>query len=332
MQRCSYFVKERALFGSFPSQETVNMLEESGVRYFIDLTGNDEGGTVPYETKHGYIKYPIKDNNIPEDWKEFARLVIHICGILKKKENEKIYIHCKGGHGRSGVLVACVLCYYHKISPKEALHLTSKYHGERVEMREKWRKIGSPQTRLQKEFVYKFFKAIYYDGKRYTRRRNEVESLEKSQHDSKSTQPEQSSSIREKSCNLNQYYTDGFDNTSPHSVVTSLGEFPNAYLAFQAYKDPENKEYLNSLKEGKYNSELIRSVVENWDEKKISYMFQVIENKLKQHPRILSNLLNTGLRILIKNSSNDFWGYQNGKGKNMHGWILYKLREKFLKE
>ena len=30
--------------------------------------------------------------------------------------NEKIYIHCKGGHGRAGLVVSCILCYTCRLS------------------------------------------------------------------------------------------------------------------------------------------------------------------------------------------------------------------------
>jgi hypothetical protein len=35
MERSSYFIKDKALFGSYPTQESVEELEKEGVRYFI---------------------------------------------------------------------------------------------------------------------------------------------------------------------------------------------------------------------------------------------------------------------------------------------------------
>ena len=37
MNNSSFFIKDRALFGSFPSQDSVSELETLGVRYFVDL-------------------------------------------------------------------------------------------------------------------------------------------------------------------------------------------------------------------------------------------------------------------------------------------------------
>ena len=39
----------------------------------------------------------------------------------------------------------------------KALELTTQYHNERKQMRQKWRDIGSPQTKTQKGFVHRLF-------------------------------------------------------------------------------------------------------------------------------------------------------------------------------
>ena len=39
MNNCSYFIKDRAMFGSYPTQEAVQELEHEGVIYFVNLTG-----------------------------------------------------------------------------------------------------------------------------------------------------------------------------------------------------------------------------------------------------------------------------------------------------
>jgi predicted NAD-dependent protein-ADP-ribosyltransferase YbiA (DUF1768 family) len=86
--------------------------------------------------------------------------IIKIAKIIKNLSQEKVYIHCKGGHGRSGVVVACLLCFIFKLTPFQSLEYTTKCHNNRHIMRDKWRKIGSPQTYLQKKFVYNFFEPL----------------------------------------------------------------------------------------------------------------------------------------------------------------------------
>jgi len=70
--------------------------------------------------------------------------------------NEKIYIHCRGGHGRAGLVVACILSSICKISAIEAIKQTNEFHNNRKIMKIRWRKLGSPQTKKQKDFISEF--------------------------------------------------------------------------------------------------------------------------------------------------------------------------------
>jgi hypothetical protein len=249
MDRCSFFVPKKALFGCFPTQEDVYELENNGVRYFIDLTNNNESKITPYITNYNYINYPIQDQHYPTDQKSFAKLIVQLCEIIKNLiSEEKIYIHCKGGHGRSGLVVTCILIYYYSIDVDTALNLTSKYHSERKNMKEKWRKISSPNHRRQRFFIKKFFEPFFLT------KSNEMINL--------------------------------------HNTIHILPK----------------------------------------DDEKISYFSSILQHKLTTHKWILNNLIMTGLRPLIKISTDDFWGTgRNGAGKNMYGKILEKLREYFLK-
>ena len=167
MDRSSEFIKNKALFGGYPTQEYVNEYESMGVRYFIDLTYEGEKKITPYKTKYVYIRYPIKDCRVPTNWETYAQFIIKLGDIIRElRTGQRIYLHCKGGHGRCGIVVASLLCYLYRYSAPDALSKTSEYHNRRKEMREKWRRIGSPQTRSQKHFVTKFFEPLYiYNNK-----------------------------------------------------------------------------------------------------------------------------------------------------------------------
>ena len=161
MDKCSYFINNKALFGSYPSQQDVDELEGIGVRFFIDLTCYNESNLTKYDTNYNYISFPIPDRNIPSDIRLFSYFVTRVVSIIKSiKQGEKIYIHCKGGHGRSGILVASIICYMNKISSHESIKETTYYHSKRVVMHDKWRRIGSPQTFQQKRFVHNLFEPI----------------------------------------------------------------------------------------------------------------------------------------------------------------------------
>jgi hypothetical protein len=126
----------------------------------------------------------------------------------------------------------------------------------------------------------------------------------------------------------------GMHNSSNHPVsIPDVGVFANAQLAFQYFREPENVEYVQSLLHGKYSQELLEGENKDWEENKIEYMYKVLEYKFRQNEELKKNLMNTGLRPLIKVSHDSYWGDGfNGHGKNIHGKLLVKLRSVFLLE
>jgi len=73
-----------------------------------------------------------------------------------RKDNVYTYIHCRSGHGRSGLVVACILKVYHSWDTDTALMKTNEYHNMRKDMKPQWRRIGAPQTTGQKDYVRQF--------------------------------------------------------------------------------------------------------------------------------------------------------------------------------
>lgn len=203
METISEFIKNKAYFGGYPTQQQVEEYQKFGFRYFVNLTNDGEKRLTPYKTEYEYIQYPISDHRIPSDWQSFATLIIKLSNIIRKLSNgKKMYIHCKGGHGRAGVVVACILCYLYKISPVESISKTTKYHNRRKGIRDKWKKMGSPQTRSQKHFVTKFFEPLIVY--------NNIN---------------------------NNYFSSIFGNEFPTDIkIPNLGEFKNAQLAYKAFK------------------------------------------------------------------------------------------------
>lgn len=303
MEFASYFIKNKALFGSFPTQTTVKELESEGVRYFINLTNTHEKKTTPYTTQYEQISFPISDCKVPDNVREFIKFIFMLEDIIlhKLKNNELIYLHCKGGHGRSGVVVAVLLCHIFGLSPTQSLEYTTKYHAKRPTMREKWRKIGSPQTYQQKNFVYNLCKEIHFHRA------------------------------------YKNGYTAGFSNMSPYSVnIPNIGLFPSLEAAIQAYKCINDKEYVEKQlnADTPFTSKILGNKIKtppNWEEIAPKISERLLKLKFSQHPNIKETLLNTGLSKITFHSKYDgFWGINDsGKGENILGKQLYKLRNSY---
>ena len=304
MERSSYFIKDKALFGSFPTQEAVHELEQEGVRYFINLTQPYEKRITPYITNYTSISFPITDRHVPHNWREFSCFLFYIANIINSLKNkELIYIHCKGGHGRSGIVVACLMCLIFKLSPENALEHTRISHSNRSIMRDKWRKLGAPQTEHQKRFVYKFFEPIFF--------------------------------YRAYKTGL----TAGFSNFTPHEVEYKNITYPTAEAAIQAHKNPYDQKYLINQSQARtpiISKNLGRKVELRIDWKDVceELMYEIVKCKFDQHPELKFNLLNTGLRPIIQHTHGDsFWGDGgDGKGLNKLGKVLMRVRKDYYRQ
>lgn len=304
MDNCSYFIEKKALFGSYPTQDTISELLDEGVVIFVDLTTNEDK-LEPYNYRDKeYIKFPIIDRKYPKKMNAYCKFIMNLRQKIENlKDQEKMYIHCRGGHGRAGIVCATLLAYIEGISPEEACIKTSEFHKKRKNMKEKWRRIGSPQTKGQKRFVNNVFKDIYFFRA------------------------------------VRHGPTVGMSNFSLHTVTLPIyGEFPTVESAFQASKEFDNNDYIMKLKKSKspfisrqYGKRHPKTL--EWQIKQYDTMLNIIRLKYKQHKELQQFLLNTGLGNIIHNARNDeYWGNgKEGNGKNMLGKILMLVREELLK-
>lgn len=198
-------------FGAYPNNERFMLLMKMGYHTFIDLTAEGEctnsveSGVYPLlPCTFSYIHHPINDKRVPQWTESFHLLLRHV--IILRSCNEKVYVHCRGGHGRAALFCACVMAtdmnsallmndwvldgnvmrstiskYYPTFSDVSGianntqnsiprvlvptktiksqdianyvLKLVYEAHQQRKTMDMKWRKMGAPQTRKQKEFV-----------------------------------------------------------------------------------------------------------------------------------------------------------------------------------
>jgi hypothetical protein len=160
---CSNFYKN-AYFGGYPSKTEFNKLINTlHITDFIDLTTVKERRRLDYNYEFdlteynniSYTNYSILDNKIPKSTDSFLGFLYN---TVKKIESDKyIYIHCKGGHGRSTLLVACLLMYFFAYTSETSLQCTKKFHGERKNLKDKYKDIQVPQSNLQRKYIHYMF-------------------------------------------------------------------------------------------------------------------------------------------------------------------------------
>lgn len=164
LDRSNYFIPDLCLFGSYPDSNHIKQLLDINVKYFVDLTTEDENLPSYEKMVENYIHFPIVDRRMPspKEIEKFKSFIDNLVEIINN--NNKIYIHCRGGHGRSGVVASILYKIFYNITPNEAMTEINKLHRKRLDNMEKMgievgksftqlKKWGSPQTEAQRKFV-----------------------------------------------------------------------------------------------------------------------------------------------------------------------------------
>lgn len=130
-----------ALFGQFKTTVFVSLMEDFEYRRFgisALFPGVRERGAQ-------VLHYPIVDVSVPTNSATFRVLIERL--YAQVQAGEQILVHCKGGLGRTGLVVACLLV---RLGHEAAAA---------VRITRETRK-GTIQTSLQEQWVYNFARKI----------------------------------------------------------------------------------------------------------------------------------------------------------------------------
>jgi protein-tyrosine phosphatase len=134
----SNWLTDKLCVGGYPKTKVeLDKLLEAGITTFVCLnepldmvrfycTYEDQ---LPRDKSCTFINEPIKDMYISTDNK-----ISLLCDNIVKRlrSGEKVYIHCTGGHGRTGTVAAIVLYKLYKLSLHEILDYLQYSHDQRV--------------------------------------------------------------------------------------------------------------------------------------------------------------------------------------------------------
>ena len=107
-------------------------------------------------SKPKFVYYGMKDDEIAPSEESLCDLVENI--RKKVEDGEVIYVHCKGGSGRTGIVISCLLAsLYPDLGADEVLERTQQSFELRARGAGKWvnPKRQSPATEEQKTQVRK---------------------------------------------------------------------------------------------------------------------------------------------------------------------------------
>jgi len=158
----SYRVDERVWAGEYPVWEwdpgarmrQLRLFTDFGIDYFLDLT--EKGEMPPYALflpdNIGRCSFPIRNCSTPDNVRRVVDLFRVIEDVLASRQDVKLYIHCVGGVGRTGMMVACYYIYFKGMAADEALaEMRRRFatHG-----RSAW--MSAPETGAQVNFIREF--------------------------------------------------------------------------------------------------------------------------------------------------------------------------------
>ena len=163
------FLNKNIICGEYPGDkdpdrclDKLNVLVNFGITDFIDLT--EEGELIPYadmlpdEVKHH--RFPIPDVQTPECCEDVVPILCAIDWALNN--GGKVYIHCWGGIGRTGLVAACYACWRKGCSGSEALALVAESFKDNP--KSKRPNVSAPENAMQKEFVLRFSDFLNANG------------------------------------------------------------------------------------------------------------------------------------------------------------------------
>ena len=169
----SYWVlTDRFLAGQYPGglgvtnpEDTLRLFFDAGINTFVNLTeeheGSNWGGLPAYdrfldymvwqnEPRYGdlrparHYRFPIRDGGTTEV--DQMRLTLDTIDE-ELRQDRRVYVHCLGGHGRTGTTVGCWLLRHGHASVDDVLELVQALHDV---MPRSW---PSPENQRQWDFV-----------------------------------------------------------------------------------------------------------------------------------------------------------------------------------
>jgi ADP-ribosyl-[dinitrogen reductase] hydrolase len=159
----SYWViPGRLLAGEYPAARTaaetrkrLETLLAAGIDCFVDLTAPEERIAYRQVLPEGvhYVRKPIRDHGLPEDPAQMAEILTTIEHALVA--NRRVYLHCRAGIGRTGMVVACFLMQ-RGLAAEDALDEANRLWQRCARARE-WPSI--PETDEQVEYVRSWAKS-----------------------------------------------------------------------------------------------------------------------------------------------------------------------------
>jgi len=153
------------------AKKKTRALVECGVSLFLNLLDRGERNRFnPYDEhirNHSsdlqkplpvYVWLPIQDQHVADD-QNLLPVLLKLLQCLRQPQPPLIYVHCWGGHGRTGTIISLLLGALYDLEADLALALCNAYHSQRVV-----RKSRSPQAAAQFDQVKRLINSKWWEA------------------------------------------------------------------------------------------------------------------------------------------------------------------------
>jgi protein tyrosine/serine phosphatase len=141
----SHYVLDNLIAGAYPGdsesdtkqKEKLKLILDQKVTTFVSLIHDSEMEKFrPYEKmvmelnqQVKCLRFGIKDGKAPSE-ELLEEILFNLNSLLEK--GEKVYLHCWGGHSRTGTVICMLLARMFKLPFEKALKLTYQLHKKRL--------------------------------------------------------------------------------------------------------------------------------------------------------------------------------------------------------
>ncbi len=141
------------------AEDKIRHMVHFGIRHFVDLTEEHELRPYQQYLPKGvtYTRFPIRDVSVPTSIEKVHQLLNKI-SELKKLDNGYVYLHCWGGVGRTGTIVACQKARIFENPTLEDV-LTALRNGFSDMPKSAYRQ--TPETKEQIDFIKRFIDSCH---------------------------------------------------------------------------------------------------------------------------------------------------------------------------
>lgn len=323
-------LNEKIYFGPYPNKQLLNRLKKKEeITTIIDLTTPREilkkDRYIASDFGFEQYKFSIPDRKFPSNILKFKTFITSLLNLYFR--GKKIYIHCRGGHGRVGIVSIILIQRIKNLSVEDAIKYVKDIHSKRKNLKPKIIKWGIPQTNAQKQFIKDYFSDdvyFYNKGRIYYELSNF--------YPSKITIDEKVYPSVEHYYQSQKFVYKSNSSKEYKEYVNIIMKQTTSGKAFYLGRRIKRKQYkwMNPLNDiiDKYSVE----IDPNWEKKKIDIMKKGIHAKFTQIPLLRKVLSSTYKGDIYEDSPRDsFWGLgSDGKGKNMLGKLLVELRNEVI--